>query len=735
MTPERWQRVESVFRQAIQTSGAQRGALLDAECQDDADLRTYVEEMLVADVTGDQRLRESIGAVAEQLAGSAATHWNGRMLGAYRLEGRIAAGGMGVVYRARRSDAQFEREVAIKLLSSPLASDDARRRFRAERQILANLNHPNIAQLLDGGTTEEGVPYLVMEYVDGLPIDAYCDRARLGIGERLALFTQVCAAVQYAHQHLVVHRDLKPSNILVTPDGTPKLLDFGIAKLIGAGNGAGVVDLTMADARFLTPRHASPEQVQGGSITTATDIYSLGVLLYELLCGRFPYQVTSTAPLELERAICNTEPLEASAAVRASSDASAIAASRSTTPEQLARKLRGELDNIALKAMRKEPERRYATASALADDVRNHLEHRPVQARPDSWHYRTLKFLRRHALGAALSVGAVALIVAVIAFYTARLAAERDRLALERATAEEVSAFMVGLFENANPNRTQPNVTARQVLDEGVAGIERLRKEQPLVASRLMISMARANAGLGSYQQASELLQGALEIRTRLRGPESLPTAEAMHYLGVMQGELREYKTALATLREALRIRELRAGVDSFVAGETLMRMSIVHMRLGDYGASRDVLLRALPIYEKEHGPDSPSTAEVLAMLGAYHIYADEHDRARELLRRALTIHEKAYGSEDIRVVPSVHNLGRLEWQAGNFGEALDHYRRALAIKEKHLGPMHPDVGVTLYGLATSSQNNGELGATRVTLRRVSACRRRCSDRRITTWR
>ncbi|HEU4531942.1 MAG TPA: tetratricopeptide repeat protein, partial [Steroidobacteraceae bacterium] len=716
MTPERWQRVESVFRQAIHAAESERSALLDAECQGDTDLRIYVEEMLAADVTSDRRLRDAIGATAEAVACSAATSWNGRMLGAYRIEGRIAAGGMGVVFRARRSDAQFEREVAIKLLSSPLASDDARRRFRAERQILANLNHPNIAQLLDGGTTEEGTPYLVMEYVDGLPIDAYCDQARLGINERLALFAQVCAAVQYAHQHLVVHRDLKPSNILVTADGTPKLLDFGIAKLLASGaggNGEAVSDQTIGDARYLTPRHASPEQVRGASITTATDIYSLGVLLYELLCGRFPYVVTSTAPLELERAICDSEPMEPSAALRAASDVDEIARRRGTAPEVLARKVAGELDNIVLKAMRKEPQRRYATASELADDIRNHLEYRPVLARPDTWRYRTRKFLQRHALAASLSVAAVALIAGVITFYTARLAAERDRLALERATSEEVSAFMVGLFENANPNRTEPNVTARQVLDEGAAGIERLRKEQPLVASRLMISMSRAYSGLGSYERAHELLQGALEIRTRLRGPESLPTAEAMHYLGAVQGEMREYKTALETLREALRIRELRAGVDSLAAGETLSRMSQVYMRLGDYGAARDVLLRALPIYEAEHGADSPITAEVLTMLGSYHIYVDEHDRARELLQRALSIREQAFGADDIRVVANVHNLGRLEWQAGRFGDGLVHYRRALAIKEKHLGPLHPDVGLTLYGLATSSQHNGELREAR----------------------
>jgi serine/threonine protein kinase len=252
----------------------------------------------------DERLRRAIGGAAGELADQNATRWAGRMVGAYRIERRIAAGGMGVVFLARRADEQFERQVAVKIVSSPLASDEARRRFRAERQILADLSHPNIAQLLDGGTTDEDVPYLVMEYIDGLPIDEYCRQHALTVAARLRLFLQVCAAVQYAHQHLIVHRDLKPSNILVTSDGTPKLLDFGIAKLLEGEGGRAPTNLTVADARLLTPRNASPEQIRGSAITTASDIYSLGVLFYELIAGHPPYGVGDVTAGELEGAIC-----------------------------------------------------------------------------------------------------------------------------------------------------------------------------------------------------------------------------------------------------------------------------------------------------------------------------------------------------------------------------------------------------------------------------------------------
>jgi len=411
----------------------------------------------------DARLRAAIGAAAGELADSGAAHWQGRELGAYRIESRISAGGMGVVYRACRSDEQFERLVAIKVMHGPLASDEARRRFFAERQILADLNHPNVAQLLDGGTTSEGVPYLVMEYIDGKPIDEYCRDGSLSLAQKLRLFIDVCSAVQYAHQHLIVHRDIKASNILVTTDGVPKLLDFGIAKLLDGGDKQRVAaDLTLADARLLTPRNASPEQVRGAAITTASDIYSLGVLLYELLASRPPYTIQGTTSLELERAICETEP---------------------APPSRHDPQLAGDLDTIILMALRKDPARRYSTARQLAEDIERHLAHRPVTARPESWSYRAGKFLRRNAWATAATALVLVTVASLVTFYTLQLKREREQLARERATAEEVSAFLVGLFEEANPAHSRPDVSARQVLEDGVVRIDELQSRQPLVAA------------------------------------------------------------------------------------------------------------------------------------------------------------------------------------------------------------------------------------------------------------
>ena len=635
----------------------------------------------------DARLRAAIGAAAGELADSGAAQWQGRELGAYRIESRISAGGMGVVYRARRSDEQFERLVAIKVTHGPLASDEARRRFFAERQILADLNHPNVAQLLDGGTTAEGVPYLVMEHIDGKPIDEYCREGPLSLAQKLRLFIDVCSAVQYAHQHLIVHRDIKASNILVTADGVPKLLDFGIAKLLDGGDKARVVsDLTMADARLLTPRNASPEQVRGSAITTASDIYSLGVLLYELLTTRPPYTIQGTTSLDLERAICETEPV---------------------TPSSHDPQLAGDLDTIILMALRKDPSRRYATARQFADDIERHLAHRPVLARPESLGYRAGKFLRRNAWATAAVALVLVTITSLVTFYTLQLQREREQLARERATAEEVSAFLVGLFEEANPTRAQPDVSARQVLEDGTARIDELRSSQPLVAARLMLTMGRAYSGLGVYDRARELDMEALSIRRKLLPAGDPRIAEALHHVGVVQTELREHDASLVTLQEALSLREAALGPDAAPVGETLYRIGVLQHRRGDYVAMGKALERAITIYEKAYGLDSPTLVEVLNNLGIHYGMVSNNTASLATLQRALDIGEHAWGHDSIRIATTLQALGRQNWAMGNLTEAIAYYQRTLVIKEHYLGPEHPDLGNTLYGLANSSNTIG----------------------------
>lgn len=437
---------------------------------------------------------------------------SGQVLGQWRLRKRIGGGGMSEVYLAERIG-EYQHQVALKLVRPGLVSRADHNRLRAERQILARLNHRNIARLLDGGTTAEGIPYLVMEYVDGLPIDEYCDRNRLTLAQRLALFRGVCAAVHAAHQNLVVHRDLKPSNILVTKDRTLKLLDFGIAKLMEVRDTVHTVAVTHADVRLFTPGHASPEQIRGEPITTMTDVYLLGVLLYELLTGRKPFDVRDLRLSQIESVICEQDAPPPSTVVntRGATVADQLrieraARARQSTTSKLRRDIAGDLDNIVMKAMRKEPARRYASADELAVDIKRHDSGKPVIARGDTWTYRTHKFLRRHTMAVAASCALVlmlACLVTLLALQAHRIAEQRAIAEQERQRSDEVAAFLVDLFKVADPRESYGEATtARQLLERGAERIRLELKNQPVARADMMETIGRVYVGLGLAEKA-----------------------------------------------------------------------------------------------------------------------------------------------------------------------------------------------------------------------------------------
>ncbi len=389
----RWQQIQSLFEQVIDSGPAECAARLASSCGDDAELRQSVESLLASDRRTEDPLLNAIGEAAESLLVEHRDRLVGAHIGHYRIVSILGHGGMSTVYRAERDDAQYRQTVAIKVLHHATLHPRLRSRLHSERHILATLDHPSIARLIDSGDLEDGTPYLVMEHVDGESIDAYCDSRTLSIRERLELFIQVCAAVQFAHRNLVVHRDIKAANILVTGDGTPKLLDFGIAKLLAPESLSHTVPVTRLQERILTPENAAPEQVLGRPITTATDIYGLGVLLYQLLTGRSPYRLLSYSQLQLERAICMDDPLRPSQMVVArlggetDSDRGRISDRRGLSPQRLRARLSGDLDSIVAMAMRKEPDRRYPSVEALADDLNRHLLGKPVLARHGDWRY------------------------------------------------------------------------------------------------------------------------------------------------------------------------------------------------------------------------------------------------------------------------------------------------------------------------------------------------------------
>ena len=437
MNPDRWREVKQVLDGALERNHQERSSYLDSVCVADPELRQEVESLLLHhQQAGTQFLgTPAVDFRQPSSSNTASAPRTGTRLGPYELLEEIGCGGMGEVYRAVRADGQFTKQVAVKLVRAGYDKAFVLEKFRQERQILATLDHPNIARLLDGGTTEDGIPYLVMELVDGIPIDQYCDAHGTSVSGRLRLFLEVCAAVHYAHQRLVIHRDLKPSNIMVTADGVPKLLDFGIAKILDPATASEATLL-----RPMTPEYASPEQVRGDPVTTSTDVYSLGVVLYRLLTGRAPYAPQTQASHELARLICEVDPQKPSTVfLKAKPDQTQIAPelvsrAREASPSRLRRQLQGDLDNIVLKALRKAPERRFISVEQFAEDIRRHLEGLPVTARKDSWSYRATKFVQRHSWGVASAafVVVLALVGVSLIIREARIAEANGRRAERR---------------------------------------------------------------------------------------------------------------------------------------------------------------------------------------------------------------------------------------------------------------------------------------------------------------
>lgn len=633
----------------------------------------------------------------------------GGSLGPYRLLRKIGSGGMGTVYLARRDDEHYRRDVAIKVLRSGLASTPAFHRFFAERRILARLEHPNVARLYDGGSTNDGRPYLVMELVDGLPLDRYCDRHRLTIDQRLILFRKICAAVQHAHQNLLVHRDLKPANILITAEGEPKLLDFGIAKQL-APEADDTLLHTRIGLRLLTPRYASPEQVRGTAITTASDVYSLGVLLYELLVGRSPYPALEDAEYEIERLICEDEPDRPSLALflREGPSAVEIAAARKVRPHALADRLSGDLDNIVLMALRKEPRRRYGSAAELSLDLEKHLQDLPVTARPDTLRYRARKFVRRHRA----AVAATAAMVLLAAGFIASLVAQGRHLTRERDKARYALSFLVDTFKQADPYQAKgENLTARDILDQGADRIARELTGQPDVQAAVMDAIGEVDVGLGRYDQAEPLLARSLALRRQVFGPGTLEVAESLEHLAGLSKERSDRTAAETHLREALAIRRLHRGDDDLALARTLNRLG---RTLSEQSVSPEaapaieaIHREALTIARRAERPEGLIVAETFFSLAHLRQAQGSYAEAESLFRKGLEVERKALGDRDPRLFRDQAELSAILLDAGKLQEAEAVLRPCLARQRTILSPGHPDLATTLNNLAVVLDQQG----------------------------
>jgi serine/threonine protein kinase/tetratricopeptide (TPR) repeat protein len=658
----------------------------------------------------------------------------GEHIGPYRIMRVLGRGGMGEVYLCERADEQFRKHVAIKLVSRSLVSKQVQTRLRTERQILATLDHPNIARLLDGGTTKEGIPFLVMEYVDGEPIDTFCDKRKLTVEQRLQLFRTVCSAVHAAHQNLVVHRDLKPSNILVTSDGTPKLLDFGIAKLLDVRQTSHTVAVTQADIRILTPGHASPEQVRGDPITTASDVYVLGVLLYEMLCGQRPFNVTGLRLIDIEKVICNEQAaLPSEALARADAPlATRIANERGTTPQRLKRQLAGDLDNIVMMAMRKEPERRYSSAEQLSGEVDLHSRGMPVIARGDTLTYHMRKFVQRHKLSVAAAAAFVLLLAgfAVTTYLQAqRISAERDiahaqrtQAEAARTRAERVATFLVDLFRRADPNEARgQNITAREILERGARKIEVELANEPATQAQLMDAIGRVYLGLGEEDKALPLLERSLNLRRELYGPNDSLTAESLRSLGDAALAKGNLDKAQQLLEEALRTQVAREGPQAETVTATLNSLALMHRHRGNFAQAEKLLHQCLQRYLVAFGERDSRTTSVMNELANILLNRGAYVDAERLYRRALAVDRELLGTNHPQIALQIGSLATSLMRQGRIDEAEPLFREALPILRRVLGVEHADTIAAISSFGRLLQRKGDLAGAENALREAVA--------------
>ena len=743
MANERWQRLEALFHRAVDLDPNARRALLDAECADDPSLREEVERLLAGDTTGDDplsRLEAHTRTVGPDPLLST-------ILGAYRLTGELAAGGMGVVYRGERIDGMFEQQVAIKLIRTDCASSSMLRRFEFERRMLAALQHPGIARLYDGGTTPAGSPYFVMELVRGVAIDRHCEMERLPLVARLRLFLQVCRIVQFAHQKLVVHCDLKPANILIDERGAPRLLDFGIARLLEDEPETRPTATSHTLGRLLTPEYASPEHLAGERITTAHDVYSLGVILYELATERRPFQQVTRSVADWERLVREQVPERPSTRVvrrEADFDPKAVATRFRSTPGGLRRHLRGDLDRIVLMALRKEPERRYASVQEFADDLERHLAGLPVRARAPSLTYRASRFVRRNRT--LVGAGAVALTALLYGFFAARRGeqramAEAQHAQMEADSFQSLAGFLMDAFLPTQPAQDAAfQERARQQILTQARRVERQYGEDHHMRANLLDALGHVALRLDLPNEGEQLLEQARSLRLAAFGDQSIEYALSLRSLGQLRYQTGHYAEAVRQLEAALALhRALPASVHSDIAAiandlaaclrnlgrdaeaealhrealnhrraqrltlpvaESLNNLAGVHLGRGEYATAIDELQEALAIRSATLGNDHELTLQTTSNLASVLWRHGDRNAARELMQHAEAGYRALGGDGESGLGLVYANLAAMQLEVADLDGAAASLERARTLQVRRLGRDHPQVATTLTRLA-----------------------------------
>ncbi len=689
MDAERWALIQRLFHEALDRRPEERRQFLAGAAGDDQALADEVSRMLEADSAGASPLDGDLAQVAARVFQVDTAELPLTDFGPYRITRLLGEGGMGVVYLARRSD--LGSVAAIKILRDAWLSPARRERFAAEQRTLAQLHHPSIAQLHDADTLPDGTPWFVMEYVEGVPLTEYCRTHATTIEGRLELFRAVCEAVQHAHGQAVIHRDLKPSNILVTADGTVKLLDFGIAKHLEEAEGT--VDQTRTGLRMMTPAYAAPEQILGERVGIHSDVYSLGVILYELLTGQPPHDLANKTPAEALSIVVERNPDRPSAVVRRPATASVVrpqGRSRAHTSWS-------DLDMLCLTAMHKESARRYQTVEALIRDIEHYLEGEPLEARPDSMRYRMGKFVRRNRGAVTAAAAVLVLLLGTVVFYTVRLTRARNLAVAEAARTQRIQQYMVALFQGGD-EAVGPADSLRVVtlVDRGIKEARNLDGE-PAVQAELYQTLGTISRQLGNLPRADSLLTLSLERRRALLGPSHPDVAEAYVALGELRGEQARYEEGETLIREGLALDRQALPSDHPAVGRALSALGQV---LQDRGAYDE----AIAVQEELVGiaavGDSPELAGNMSQLASTHFYAGHYDTADSLNTLVLAMSRRLYGDRHPMVAEDLINLGATQLERGDYPAAEAYDRQALEITRAWYGNEHPKTAAGLTLLA-----------------------------------
>ena len=679
MDSARWERIQTLFHEALDLPAPEQHPFLKAACSDDAALLAEVEALLAEDGQSGSLLERDVAHIAYDLLDHAdSASPEPQHFGPYTIVRELGEGGMGTVYLAERQD--LGNLVAIKVLRDAWVSAARRERFLSEQRMLAQLNHPSIARLYDADTLPDGTPWFVMEYVDGVPLAEYCRERTASIRERLELLRSVCEAVQYAHQHAVIHRDLKPSNILVKSDGAVRLLDFGIAKQLQDLDSP--QDQARTVARLMTPAYAAPEQIRMQQTGVQTDVYSLGVILYELLTGRLPFDLSNRTPGEGEAVIVAGDP-EIPSAVASGPEARAASSAAWS-----------DLDVLCLSAMHKDPERRYRSVEALIRDLDHFLKNEPLEARPDNLPYKLGKFVRRNRRAVSASAVALAVVIGLVIFFTVRLAIARNVALAEARRTQRVQRFMTNLFEGGD-KEAGPADSLRVVtlVDRGVQEARSLDAE-PEIQAELYLTLGAIYQKLGKFDQADSLLRSSLDERKRIFGADNRQVAESLVALGLLRVDQAQWDDAERLVSDGLAMskRNLPASHPDIAKGT---------LALGKVLAGRGDYNHAIPMLEEvarlRSTPDvAPiDLAAALTELANAHFYAGHYDDSDALNRRALAIYTQAFGEHHPLVANALINLGSSQFDRGNYAEAERLERKALAITQAWYGKDHPETAST----------------------------------------